>query len=74
VYSGGETVKPTAMNPGSVRLTPEQEQAVRLETETVQAATGTRGVHTVGYFFRITGKQEATASLLVCRPTGRNGT
>lgn len=43
VYSGGETVPPTALNPGSVRLAPEQEQAVRLETETVQAATGTRG-------------------------------
>jgi len=33
VYSGGETVQLTAMNPGSVRLAPEQEQAVRLETE-----------------------------------------
>jgi len=42
VYSGGETVQLTAMNPGSVRLTPEQEQAVRLETERVQAATGRR--------------------------------
>src|SRR5258708_450598 len=38
VYAGGETVQPTAMSPGSVRLTPDQEEAVRLQTETVQAA------------------------------------
>ena len=48
VYAGGEPVQPAAMSPGSVRLTPDQEQAVRLQTETVQTAPGTHGVHTVG--------------------------
>ena len=42
------SVQPAAMSPGSVRLTPDQEQAVRLQTETVQTAPGTHGVHTVG--------------------------
>ncbi len=48
VYAGGRSVQPPAMSPGSVRLTPDQEQAVRLQTETVQTAPGTHAVHTVG--------------------------
>jgi len=48
VYAEGGPVQPAAMSPGSVRLTPEQEQAVRLQTETVQVAPSTHGVHTVG--------------------------
>jgi hypothetical protein len=48
VYAGGIAAKADAAGPGSIRLTPDQEQAVRLETESVQAATSTHGVHTVG--------------------------
>lgn len=48
VYAGGGSGPTAAMNPGSVRLTAEQERAVRLETETVEAAPGTHTVHTVG--------------------------
>jgi membrane fusion protein, copper/silver efflux system len=48
VYAGSSAVQPAAMPPGSVQLTPEQEQAVRLQTEPVQMATGTHRVHTVG--------------------------
>ena len=36
--------QPPAMSPGSIRLTPDQEQAVRLETETVQTCAA---AHTV---------------------------
>ena len=38
VYAGGEPAQSAAMSPGSVHLTPDQEQAARLQTETVQAA------------------------------------
>ncbi|HEY6374572.1 MAG TPA: efflux RND transporter periplasmic adaptor subunit [Edaphobacter sp.] len=48
VYAGGGRVEPAAMGPGNVHLTPDQEQAARLETETVQTAPAARGVHTVG--------------------------
>src|SRR5438045_1874211 len=36
------------MSPVSVRLTPDQEQAVRLQTETAQMSPGAHGVHTAG--------------------------
>jgi membrane fusion protein, copper/silver efflux system len=48
VYAGSRSVQSPAMSPGSIRLTPDQEQAVRLQTETVHMAPGTHGVHTVG--------------------------
>jgi multidrug efflux pump subunit AcrA (membrane-fusion protein) len=48
VYAGSRSVKPPVMSPGSVRLTPAQEPAVRLQTETVRVTPGTHGVHTVG--------------------------
>jgi Cu(I)/Ag(I) efflux system membrane fusion protein len=48
VYAGGGSAQPAAMNPGSVRLTTDQEQAVRLQTETVRSAPGAHGVHTAG--------------------------
>src|SRR6202030_1451209 len=48
VYAGDRPLPPLAISPGSVLLTPDQEQAVRLQTETVQMAPGTHGVHTVG--------------------------
>ena len=48
VYASGRSVKPQAMSPGSVRLTPDQEQAIRLQTETVQSARGTHKLRTAG--------------------------
>jgi RND family efflux transporter MFP subunit len=48
VYAGGESVQPLAMSAGSVRLTPDQEEAGRLQTETVSIAPATHHVHTVG--------------------------
>src|ERR1700675_869159 len=48
VYAGDRPLPPPAISPGSGLLTPDQEQAVRLQTETVQMAPGTHGVHTVG--------------------------
>jgi RND family efflux transporter MFP subunit len=48
VYAGGGPVKPASPSPGSVRLTPDQEQAASLRTETVEAAPRAHGVHTVG--------------------------
>ena len=48
VYASGGPVQSAAMSPGSVHLTPDQEHAVRLQTETVQTAPGTHRVHTVG--------------------------
>jgi RND family efflux transporter MFP subunit len=48
VYAGDRSVQPAEMNPVGLRLTPDQEQAVRLQTETVQMAPGTRAVHTAG--------------------------
>ncbi len=48
VYAGTEPAQAKEMPAGSVRLTPDQEQASRLETETVQAAHAARTVHTAG--------------------------
>jgi Cu(I)/Ag(I) efflux system membrane fusion protein len=48
VYAGGGRAEPAAMSPGSVHLTPDQERAVRLETETVQTASAAHGIHTAG--------------------------
>jgi membrane fusion protein, copper/silver efflux system len=48
VYAGSRSVRPPAMSPGSVGLTPAEEQAVRLQTETMHMASGTHAVHTVG--------------------------
>ena len=48
VYAGGGPRQSAAISPGSILLTPDQEQAARLQTETVQAAPGTHAVHTVG--------------------------
>ncbi len=48
VYDTGEHSRSTAMPQGEVRLTPDQEQAVRLETETVQVAPMGYSVRTAG--------------------------
>ena len=48
VYAGAESVQPVSMSAGSVRLTPDQEQAGHLQTETARIAPGTHRVHTVG--------------------------
>ncbi len=49
VYADGQPPEAAAaMNPGSVSLTRDQEQAIYLETETLRAADGTRRVETVG--------------------------
>ena len=48
VYAGAEPPQPAPMAAGSVRLTPEQEQAARLQTETVEAAPASRTVRTAG--------------------------
>jgi Cu(I)/Ag(I) efflux system membrane fusion protein len=48
VYAGGVPAQAAAMSPGSVQLTPDQEQAVRLQTETVQTRPGTHELHTAG--------------------------
>jgi membrane fusion protein, copper/silver efflux system len=47
VYDG-EPPQSTAMGADSVRLTPDQEQAARLQTERVEAATAARTVRTAG--------------------------
>ena len=48
VYAGGETPRSAAISSAGVRLTPDQEQAIRLETETVQAAPAARTMRTAG--------------------------
>jgi RND family efflux transporter MFP subunit len=48
VYASGRSGQSPAVSPGGVRLTPDQEQAVRLETETMHTTPGERSVHTVG--------------------------
>jgi hypothetical protein len=48
VYAGGVPAQAVEMSPGSVRLTPDQEQAIRLQTEQVQAAPAVHGLQTVG--------------------------
>jgi RND family efflux transporter MFP subunit len=48
VYAEGVISEPAAMSAATLRLTPDQEQAAHLETETVQAASATHGMHTVG--------------------------
>ena len=48
VYADGGPAQPAAMSAAGVRLTPDQEQAVRLQTETVQEAATTRQLHTLG--------------------------
>ncbi len=48
VYAGERTVPSPARSPDAVRLTPDQEQAVGLQTEMVQTADGLHVVHTAG--------------------------
>ena len=48
VYAGAEPPQSAAMGVAGVRLTPDQEQAARLQTETVQAAPAARTVRTAG--------------------------
>ena len=48
VYAGGGASESAAMGSAGVRLTPDQEQAVGLETETVHAAPAARTVRTAG--------------------------
>ena len=48
VYAGAESAWVEPMPAGSVHLTPDQEQAGRLETETVQLAPAAHTVHTAG--------------------------
>ena len=48
VYAGGGSRQPAVMSPSSILLTADQEQAVRLQTETVQVVLGTHAIHTVG--------------------------
>lgn len=48
VYAGAEPPQSVAMGAAGVRLTPDQEQAARLQTETVQAAPAARMVRTAG--------------------------
>jgi Cu(I)/Ag(I) efflux system membrane fusion protein len=48
VYASDGRIEPAAMSPGKIHLTPYQEEAVHLETETVQARPTARGLHTVG--------------------------
>jgi Cu(I)/Ag(I) efflux system membrane fusion protein len=48
VYAGAEPTQSTAMETGGVRLTPDQEQAARLLTETVESAPVSHAVHTAG--------------------------
>ncbi len=48
VYAGSSAVQPAAMTPGTVQLTPDQEEAARLQTETMQMAPDAHTVHTVG--------------------------
>jgi RND family efflux transporter MFP subunit len=48
VYAEGGRTEVAAVSPGSVRLTSDQEHAIRLETETVQAGPAAHEIHTVG--------------------------
>ena len=48
VYAASDRVEPVEMSPGNVHLTQDQEQAVRLETETVQMTRVAHQIHTVG--------------------------
>lgn len=48
VYAGSKSAAAAAMGNGSVQLNPDQEQAVRLQTEVVQMTAGASGLHTVG--------------------------
>jgi Cu(I)/Ag(I) efflux system membrane fusion protein len=48
VYAGAEPSQSAAMGAGSVRLTPDQEQAARMRTETVEAAPAARTLRTAG--------------------------
>jgi Cu(I)/Ag(I) efflux system membrane fusion protein len=48
VFAGESSVPSPPMSPGAVRLTPDQEQAVGLQTEMVQTAAGLSVVHTAG--------------------------
>ena len=48
VYAGAEPPQSAAMGAAGVRLTPDQEQAARLQTETVEAAPAARTVRTAG--------------------------
>jgi Cu(I)/Ag(I) efflux system membrane fusion protein len=48
VYASGQSGQRPTMSSGSIRLTPDQEQAIRLETETMHPTHGERRVHTVG--------------------------
>jgi RND family efflux transporter MFP subunit len=48
VYAGAVPAQAEPMSAGSIRLTPDQEQAIRLQTETVQVASTTHGIRTVG--------------------------
>jgi Cu(I)/Ag(I) efflux system membrane fusion protein len=48
VYADAEAPHSTTMRDSGVRLTPEQDQAIHLETETVQAAPAAHAFHTAG--------------------------
>jgi Cu(I)/Ag(I) efflux system membrane fusion protein len=48
VYEDGQLANSAAMNPGSVRLTSDQEELIHLQTETLRPASGARQVQTVG--------------------------
>src|SRR5689334_9966564 len=48
VYAGAEASESAAMSVDGVRLTPDQEQAARLQTETVEALPAAYTVHTAG--------------------------
>jgi Cu(I)/Ag(I) efflux system membrane fusion protein len=48
VYAGVNRIEPAAVKPGSIRLTPDQEQTAGLQTETAEAAPTARAIHTVG--------------------------
>jgi len=48
VYAGAEPPQSAATGAPGIRLTPDQEQAARLQTETVQAAIAARRVRTAG--------------------------
>jgi membrane fusion protein, copper/silver efflux system len=48
VYADARAVPPSVSSPGILRLTPDQEEAASLETETVQTAPAAHAVRTVG--------------------------
>jgi len=48
VYAGSDPVQPAAISATSVRLTPDQDQAAGLQTETVQETATSRELHTAG--------------------------